>query len=244
MLIAVHVGAGDDKFACSVTQSHSPILLRLHAPSANRHESTMVDPKRWLLLAGELHMLESSSNMFYFDACHRIYHLIQQALFPIQMAAKVSRVLSAYARLLMVAVSHDEGVQTAKACLGESVQLSLIEQAASAWDICVTCSISDSHGQRVLRGISSTGMRQDISKQSASPNCSAWMPLCMTPWGLASVHLAHACSLLSLANLAVVTEGTSAGRSTSNPRLRREPSFAQLAGSSTKVTLLVDFFQA
>lgn len=217
---------------------HLPILARLHDPTLDGPDSCLVDPSRWLLLAQDLNMLEQSSDTFYYDACQRIFNMMQQALTATRTAAAVTVLLSSYTQMLTVAVSHAEGVQVSKSFLGNTMQLNLIQQATESWKLCTACSVTDSQRQAIPHGLrhdSRTPPVHQVVSSRAEKNI--WLPVQLTAWGKVQIHLNMAQHLVSLANLAIISEQTSATRSVGTAHLRREPSFAQLAGGKTAATV-------
>lgn len=220
-------------FDCNIRSSsvHLPILRRLRDPNHQELDSCCVDPYRWLAMAKDLQLLEHSSDTFHYDACQLVFNMMQDALTPIHTVGAVTNLLNSYNRMLTIAVSHDEGVQVAKNFLGASLQLKVIQQVAASWDVCIACSISDVHRKAVPHGLRQDGRQGPLLVQNS------WLPVRMTAWGKVYTHLDLARNLLSLANLAMMSEQTSVTRAAGSVHLRREPSFAQLAGANAKSTV-------
>lgn len=161
---------------------------------------------------------------------------MRDALAPIHTVGAVTHLLNSYSQLLTVAVSHDEGVQVAKTFLGAPLQLKVMQQAAASWEICIASSISDVHAEAVPHGLCQDGPSQ-AGRQAALLVQNRWLPVRMTAWGKVRTHLDLAQNFLSLANLAMMSEQTSVTRAAGSSHLRREPSFAQLAGANATATV-------
>lgn len=222
----------DSERCLKASSCHVPILSRLRNPAMCMHTRTCFDSSQWLRLADEMKMFEHSTDTFQYEACQKIFHMMQEATQVIQSVTAVSNLLKSYSQLLTVASSNQDGFEVTAPLLCPSVQLKLIDEARLAWDMCIASSLPGDKNQNVR-----LGQIQQVASEGLQHSALYPLPVEITSLGRVHTSLNLAKHLLNIANLAVISDHSSATQAQGIIRLRREPSFAQLAGKGLGSTV-------
>jgi hypothetical protein len=196
---------------------------RFHADSTAR----TIDPHRWLSLAE--FVLRGAAVNDHREAVHNVYRQFCEAVDAMAAYQGVSGLLGAYSRLCHVAMMHQEGSLIVSKLLEQKQQCLLLQAGQDAWEDAVGVSVSPDDSTALLSAsitmnIPSTALNQS----SGSKKRASWRPHVISAWQKCMMCLSLAHSYIALSNMAVASRGEQ--MTASGPRLRREPSFAQLAG--------------
>lgn len=206
---------------------HICILDRLSirsstAPSAAGSSARLVDPHRWLSLAA-LVLRGSAVNEFR-EPVLNIFGQLSAAVDAMVCCHGVSGLLYAYHRLCHVTMMHREGSVIVTKLLDQKQQCALLQAGQDAWRDAVEVSVST-----IESTLPASYSTHSMALQPTAPKPrTTWRSYAVEAWQRCVMCLSLAHSYVALANMAAASRGGQ--MSSSGPRLRREPSFAQLAG--------------
>lgn len=211
------------------THCHVCILDRVsvrswRTPTDVGSSGSLIDPQRWLSLAALV--LRGAAVNEYREPVLNIFGQFSAAMDAIVSCQGVSGLLCAYCRLCHVTMMHREGSTIVSKLLDQNRQCYLLQAGQDAWqdalEVCVstteTATLSSSNNMHSTSLVQPTGTKKRTT----------WRPYAVAAWERCFMCLTLAHSYITLSNMAVASRG---GQTTSSgPRLRREPSFAQLPG--------------
>ena len=198
----------------------------------------LVDPHRWLSLAALV--MKGSAVNEYGEPVLNIFGQMSAAVNAMTACEGVSGLLNAYCRLCHVTVMHREGSMIVAKLLDQKQQCSLLQASLDAWTGAVKVSVSGTEST-----LTAANAMHNMALQPTAPKPRAsWRPYAVDAWQRCVMCLSLAHSYIALSNMTVASRGGQ--MSSSGPRLRREPSFAQLAGpdqpSSSSQARCLTFF--
>lgn len=183
-----------------------------------------MDPHMWLELATQV--LRGAAVNEYRESVLTIFGLFSAAVDAMVSCHGVSRLLHSYCRLCHVTMMNQEGSAIVSKLLDQKQQCQLLQAGQDAWqDAVVACVCNE---QRFLPSSSSPLGTAAPAQASGSKRRTSWRPDAVETWQKCVMCLSLVHSYITLSNMAVASRGDQ--MTSSGPRLRREPSFAQLAG--------------
>ena len=167
----------------------------------------------------------------YRESVLTIFGLFSAAVDAMVSCQGVSRLLHSYCRLCHVTMMNQEGSAIVSKLLDQKQQCQLLQAGQDAWQDSVAVCVSNE--QRFLPSSSSPLGTAPLgtsapAQPSGSKRRTSWRPDAVATWQKCVMCLSLVHSYIALSNMAVASRGDQ--MTSTGPRLRREPSFAQLAG--------------
>jgi hypothetical protein len=207
------------------TQCHIPVLWRLirteggHVRAAEQRSSAgaaVLDPHRWTSMA--LLLLNGAAEHEFQEATQSIFARLVDAAERLRASSGLGQLLAAYSRLAHVTSILSEGVSLLSKALDKKTLIALLQAGRVAWaDALQTC-VAEPGGLPVSATAQPNSPRRNDTRR--------WRPCVLTAWGRSIACVEVAYSYTHVANVAMAVH---AGSCSMGPRIRREPSFAQLA---------------